>query len=68
MNIWIGNNFPATGILILGESTYGEDDDLAAYIENWINRTLPERDYTFSRIFKSCTGLDASTASVTEAE
>ena len=66
MNIWIGRSFGNTGILILGESTYGEDDDLTAYIEKWINRMLPERDHTFSRIFKACTGLGTGTASVTD--
>lgn len=59
-NVWKGQRFQDTGILILGESTYGDDEPLTDYIPKWIAGTLAERDYTFSRIFKAAEKLNAS--------
>jgi hypothetical protein len=64
-DLWIGSNFsdPANGVLILGESTYGEDPPLSEYVPSWCRGWLPKPDRTFSRIFNTFSGAKASSAS-----
>lgn len=65
-DIWVGSTFPTTGILILGESTYGADDPLLTYIPSWCRRQTPDR--TFSRIFNAFSGQQTSSATVAQRE
>ncbi len=59
-DVWCGANYEAAenGILVLGESWYGEEPsplpvNLEPYIRRWVSATKEGRDYTFSRIFNS---------------
>lgn len=54
MNIWIEKNFTATGILIVLESTYEDDDPLETYVARWIDGTLKKPDWTITRMFNDC--------------
>jgi hypothetical protein len=62
-DIWIGFKFhaPTNGVLILGESTYGDDPPLREYVPLWIRRQV--RDTTFTRLFNACSGSHTSRAS-----
>jgi hypothetical protein len=64
-DIWIGSSYSQSPrrILILGESTYGQDPPLISYIPTWI---AGAKDYTFSRIFNACSGAHTSTASIAQ--
>lgn len=63
-DFWIGSKFsdPANGVLILGESTYGEDPRLFQYVPSWCRGELPKPDRTFSRIFNAFSGTKTSPA------
>ena len=54
--IWIGPNFPRSGIFVLGESWYGEyTDDLVTddgWIRAYLDRQVPDRMYT--RMANAC--------------
>jgi len=67
-DIWNGSEFhaPTNGVLILGESTYGEDPPLTEYIPSWCSGSQP--DSTFSRIFNAFSGSDSSSATPSERE
>lgn len=69
-DLWIGAEFsePANGVLILGESTYGEDPPLSKYVPSWCRGELPKSDRTFSRIFNAFSGAKSSSASNAERE
>ena len=60
-DVWIGSLFraPANGVLILGESTYGEDAPLSEYVPSWCSGAQP--DPTFTRIYNAFSG-DAPSA------
>jgi hypothetical protein len=60
-DVWIGSEFysAGNGILVLGESTYGEDELLTVSIPRWI---AGERDQTFSRMFNAYSSWRTETA------
>ena len=64
MDIWKGAGFDRSPsrILILGESTYGDDPPLAVYVRRWVAGKQP--DYLFSRLFRVCCGQPASSATL----
>jgi hypothetical protein len=65
-DVWIGSQYSALSnrILILGESTYGDDPPLSTYLPQWISRAV--RDTTFARVFNACSGNHTSRASVSD--
>ena len=56
MDIWKGSGFDRSPsrILILGESTYGDDPPLDVYVRRWVAGKQP--DHLFSRLFRVCCG------------
>lgn len=54
MNIWIGRNFRTTGILIVLESTYADDESWDTYLPKWVAGTLTRGDNTITRMFNDC--------------
>lgn len=67
-NTWVGSQFhgSANSVLILGESTYGDDPPLSQYIPRWCRGE--QRDQTLSRIFNAFSGGEASSATPAERE
>jgi len=62
INLWIGDNYSRLRILVLGESWYGQLEPLSDYLNRWSAKEL--NDTTFSRIYKACTGENASRSSI----
>jgi len=63
-DFWIGSKFSdsANGVLVLGESTYGEDSRYSQYVPSWCRGELSKPDRTFSRIFNAFSGAKTSSA------
>ncbi|SMP62364.1 hypothetical protein SAMN06295970_108100 [Noviherbaspirillum suwonense] len=56
-DIWIGENYLSAerSVLVLGESWYGETQDLPEFIRGWASRKV--RDMSFSKIFNTGSGM-----------
>jgi hypothetical protein len=67
-DVWIGSKFraPTNGVLILGESTYGEGPPFSEYVPKCCRGE--QRDQTFILIFNSCSDVDPSSATPSDRE
>lgn len=66
MDLWVGPGYAGTPhkVLLLGESTYGDDGGLTACISRWIHRDV--RDFTFARLFNLLSGHRTESATVAQ--
>ena len=67
-DIWIGSKFLAAtnGVLILGESTYGDGPPFSEYVPKWCRGE--QCDKTFTRVFNACSGAEPTHVTHTERE